>query len=96
MHTRGILGSLILPAMSDRFRKRKLFLSICLVGMIPGLFALALAVRAVAAANGTNEISIIVPCHRIIDSKGVLTGYAGGTAEKKQLIKLEGGYSDQP
>lgn len=55
------------------------------------------AIRAVASANGANAISIIVPCHRIIGSKGELTGYAGGLAAKKKLLQLEGvkGSSDQ-
>ena len=47
------------------------------------------AIRAVAAANGANAISIIVPCHRIIGSDGELTGYAGGLKAKKQLLQLE-------
>ena len=47
------------------------------------------AVRAVASANGANAISIIVPCHRIIGSKGELVGYAGGLQAKKKLLKLE-------
>jgi len=48
------------------------------------------AVRAVAGANGANAISIIVPCHRILGSKGELTGYAGGLTVKRKLLKLEG------
>lgn len=51
------------------------------------------AVRAVAAANGQNKISIIIPCHRIIGSDGRLTGYAGGLARKKFLLDLESGMS---
>jgi len=47
------------------------------------------AVRAVANANGANSISLIIPCHRIIGSNGNLTGYGGGLALKKRLIKLE-------
>ena len=47
------------------------------------------AIRAVAAANGANAISIIVPCHRIIGSTGKLIGYAGGLATKKKLLLLE-------
>ena len=47
------------------------------------------AVRAVAAANGANAISIIVPCHRIVGSDGRLAGYAGGLAAKRKLLKLE-------
>lgn len=47
------------------------------------------AVRAVAAANGANAISIFVPCHRIIGSNQKLTGYAGGLQAKKTLLELE-------
>lgn len=47
------------------------------------------AVRAVAAANGRNPISIIVPCHRVIGSNGNLTGYAGGLDRKRFLLERE-------
>ena len=47
------------------------------------------AVRAVAAANGANAISIIIPCHRIIGSSGKLVGYGGGLVAKKHLLELE-------
>ena len=47
------------------------------------------AIRAVAAANGANAISIIVPCHRIIGSNGKLVGYAGGLKTKRKLLLLE-------
>jgi methylated-DNA-[protein]-cysteine S-methyltransferase len=40
------------------------------------------ATRAVANANGKNNIAIIVPCHRVIGSNGELTGYAGGLWRK--------------
>ena len=48
------------------------------------------AIRAVAAANGANAISILIPCHRIIGSDGKLVGYAGGLNQKKKLLELEG------
>jgi methylated-DNA-[protein]-cysteine S-methyltransferase len=48
------------------------------------------AIRAVAAANGANAISVVIPCHRIIGSDGSLVGYAGGLPAKKKLLKLEG------
>lgn len=48
------------------------------------------AVRAVAAANGANAISIIIPCHRIIGADGDLIGYAGGLHAKKKLLRIEG------
>ena len=47
------------------------------------------AVRAVASANGANAISILIPCHRIIGSKGDLVGYAGGLPAKKKLLEIE-------
>lgn len=47
------------------------------------------SVRAVAAANGANAISILAPCHRVIGSDGSLTGYGGGLAAKKMLLELE-------
>ena len=49
------------------------------------------ATRAVAAANGQNKISIIVPCHRVIGSNGQLTGYGGGLPRKQFLLALERG-----
>lgn len=48
------------------------------------------ATRAVAAANGANKISIVVPCHRVIGSDGSLTGFGGGLARKQALLSLEG------
>ena len=47
------------------------------------------AIRAVAAANGANALSIFIPCHRIIGSSGELVGYAGGLPAKKRLLELE-------
>ncbi|MCD4734718.1 MAG: methylated-DNA--[protein]-cysteine S-methyltransferase [Bacteroidales bacterium] len=47
------------------------------------------AVRAVAAANGGNAISIIIPCNRIVGSNGKLAGYAGGLSAKKRLLQQE-------
>jgi methylated-DNA-[protein]-cysteine S-methyltransferase len=52
------------------------------------------AIRAVSSANGSNAISIIIPCHRIIGSNGALTGYAGGLQAKKRLLKIEGSIPD--
>jgi methylated-DNA-[protein]-cysteine S-methyltransferase len=47
-------------------------------------------IRAAATANGANPIAIIIPCHRVIGSDGSMTGYAGGVANKIQLLQLEG------
>ena len=51
------------------------------------------AVRAVGAANGSNPVAIIVPCHRVIGSSGKLTGYGGGLPLKKRLLELEGAWT---
>ncbi|PRR77921.1 Methylated-DNA--protein-cysteine methyltransferase [Clostridium liquoris] len=45
--------------------------------------------RAVGNANNKNKIAIIVPCHRVIGSNGLLTGYAGGIWRKEWLINHE-------
>ncbi len=47
--------------------------------------------RAVGAANGSNPISIVVPCHRVIGASGKLVGYAGGLKTKSYLLDLESG-----
>ncbi|TCC92105.1 methylated-DNA--[protein]-cysteine S-methyltransferase [Pedobacter frigiditerrae] len=48
-----------------------------------------LAIRAIAAANGKNNIAIVVPCHRVIGSDGKLVGYAGELWRKKWLLQHE-------
>lgn len=47
------------------------------------------ACRAVANANGANQLAIVIPCHRIINSNGKLGGYGGGIARKQWLIHHE-------
>ena len=47
------------------------------------------AVRAVGHANGSNPISVVVPCHRLIGADGSLTGYGGGLPRKRWLIDHE-------
>ena len=51
------------------------------------------SIRAVGASNGKNQVSIIVPCHRVIGSDGSLTGYAGGLWRKKWLLNHEKEFS---
>ncbi len=51
------------------------------------------AVRAVARANGANQIAIVVPCHRVLGADGSLTGYGGGLWRKQRIIELERSYS---
>lgn len=49
------------------------------------------AARAVGRANGSNPISIVVPCHRVIGRDGSMTGFGGGTDVKARLLALEQG-----
>ena len=49
-----------------------------------------MSAQAVGGAVGHNEISIIVPCHRVVGTNGSLTGYAGGVDKKRRLLELEG------
>ena len=51
------------------------------------------AMRAVGAANRSNPIGIVVPCHRVIGKNGTLTGYAGGLHRKAWLLTLEQKYA---
>lgn len=48
-----------------------------------------MSAQAVGGAVGHNEISIIIPCHRVVGTNGSLTGYAGGIDRKVKLLELE-------
>lgn len=48
-----------------------------------------MSAQAVGGAVGRNNLTIIVPCHRVIGSDGSLTGYAGGIDRKIKLLELE-------
>ncbi|MGH7256587.1 MAG: methylated-DNA--[protein]-cysteine S-methyltransferase, partial [Nitrospirales bacterium] len=65
-----------------------------------GELAIALGVptatRAVGRANGLNRISIVIPCHRVINKNGKLGGYGGGLRRKQFLLDLERSTRDQP
>lgn len=47
------------------------------------------ASRAVARANGANQLAIVIPCHRVIGADGSLTGYGGGLWRKRWLLDHE-------
>lgn len=51
-----------------------------------------MSAQAIGGAVGHNEISIIIPCHRVVGTNGSLTGYAGGIDRKVKLLELE--YTD--
>jgi len=54
------------------------------------------AVRAVARANGANQIALVIPCHRVIGADGALTGYGGGLWRKQKLLEIERQFRPQP
>ena len=45
--------------------------------------------RAVGSANGQNPLSILIPCHRLVNQSGGLSGYGGGLRRKQALLELE-------
>lgn len=47
------------------------------------------AARAVGLANGSNVISVVAPCHRLVGSDSSLTGYGGGLVRKRWLLAHE-------
>jgi methylated-DNA-[protein]-cysteine S-methyltransferase len=47
------------------------------------------SIRAVGTTNGKNQISIVIPCHRVIGANGNLTGYGGGLWRKSWLLEHE-------
>ena len=53
------------------------------------------AARAAGLANGSNPISIIVPCHRVIGANGALTGYGGGLPRKQWLLAHERAFTPE-
>jgi len=53
MMAAGVLGAIVVPVFSDKFRKRKLFLVICMAGLIPGLVGLTFA---------TSYTSLLIDC----------------------------------
>jgi len=48
------------------------------------------AARAVGAAMAANPMPVVIPCHRVIESRGKLGGYTGGLSVKKRLLAHEG------
>jgi methylated-DNA-[protein]-cysteine S-methyltransferase len=59
-------------------------------GALAVQLAMPKAMRAVGHANGSNPISVVVPCHRLIGANGSLIKYGGGLERKRWLLKHEG------
>ncbi len=67
----------------------------CSYGELAKIVGRPSASRAVGAANGSNPIAIVVPCHRVIGASGALTGYGGGLGHKRWLLEHERRYRGQ-
>jgi methylated-DNA-[protein]-cysteine S-methyltransferase len=59
-------------------------------GALAAQLGMPKAMRAVGHANGSNPISVVVPCHRLIGANGALVKYGGGLARKRWLLEHEG------
>jgi len=59
-------------------------------GALAAKLGMPRAVRAVGHANGSNPISVVVPCHRLIGANGSLVKYGGGLQRKRWLLQHEG------
>ena len=59
-------------------------------GALAAQLGMPRAVRAVGHANGSNPISVVVPCHRLIGANGSLVKYGGGLERKRWLLEHEG------
>ena len=78
--------------------QRKVWTALCTIpvgtttsyGALAAQLGMPKAVRAVGLANGSNPISVVVPCHRVIGANGSLTGYGGGLPRKQWLLAHEG------
>jgi methylated-DNA-[protein]-cysteine S-methyltransferase len=62
-------------------------------GVVAAALGRPLAARAVGHATASNPVSIVIPCHRLVGSKGALTGYAGGLERKSWLLAHEARHS---
>jgi methylated-DNA-[protein]-cysteine S-methyltransferase len=59
-------------------------------GALAAWLGMPRAVRAVGHANGSNPLSVVVPCHRLIGANGSLVKYGGGLERKRWLLEHEG------
>ncbi len=59
-------------------------------GQLAAVLGRPRAARAVGHATGRNPLPIVIPCHRLVGSRGELTGFGGGLPMKRRLLELEG------
>ena len=59
-------------------------------GALAAKLGMPRAIRALGHANGSNPISVVLPCHRLIGAGGLLVKYGGGLERKRWLLAHEG------
>jgi AraC family transcriptional regulator, regulatory protein of adaptative response / methylated-DNA-[protein]-cysteine methyltransferase len=84
----GMLGSVFQQTVWQTLQKIPLGETISYAGLAQKINNPA-ACRAVAQANGANQLALIIPCHRVINSDGALGGYSGGITRKNWLLNHE-------
>lgn len=47
------------------------------------------ACRAVGSAIGKNQVALLIPCHRVLQTSGKLGGYKWSTERKKKILEYE-------
>lgn len=63
-------------------------------GQVAAMIGRPTAARALGRANATNQIPLVIPCHRVVGADGSLTGFAGGTHLKASLLAHEARFAD--
>jgi AraC family transcriptional regulator of adaptative response/methylated-DNA-[protein]-cysteine methyltransferase len=58
-------------------------------GQIAASIGRPTAARAVARACATNQLALVIPCHRVVPSAGGTGGYRWGAARKRKLLERE-------
>lgn len=84
----GLLGSPFQKSVWEELRKIPSGKTVSYADLATALHK-PTAYRAVAQANGANQIAIVIPCHRVINANGDLGGYGGGLSRKQWLIQHE-------
>lgn len=67
---------------------------LCTYGQIANHIQKPKASRAVGTAIGSNPVAFLIPCHRVIQSSGLIGGYMWGPTRKKALIGWEAAFQD--
>jgi methylated-DNA-[protein]-cysteine S-methyltransferase len=97
LHGRRPLASLPLDVQTGTPFQHRVWNALCQIpfGQTMSYFEVAQAIgkpraaRAVGQACGSNSVSLLIPCHRVIAADGKLGGFSGGTHIKESLLEIE-------